>query len=225
MRCSRLPFLFLLLAIPATCFSWTGRVVSVSDGDTIKVLHEGKEEKIRLYGVDAPEKGQAFGQKAKDFTALLVAGKEVDVQRENNDRYGRTVGLVTVNGRSLNESLVQEGYAWVYRQYCKESFCSAWLREENNARQIKKGMWSDPHIIPPWDFRHPKGQHVNGLNSPVKDTVDKKDAATVYHGNINSHKFHRSCCPQYNCTNCSSVFKLKEDAIAHGYQPCGVCKP
>lgn len=212
----------IFLSTPFICFSWSGKVVSVVDGDTIKVLHDGKEEKIRLYGIDAPEKDQAFGQKAKDFTASMVAGKDVDVQGNDTDRFERTVGLVTVNGKSLNESLVQEGYAWVYSQYCKESFCSSWLREENEARQSKKGMWSDPHIIPPWEYRHPKGQ-LEGAS--LKVAPSNEVGNSLYHGNVKSHKFHKANCPQFNCPNCTAVFKLKEDAVAKGYEPCGICKP
>jgi len=215
----------LLVFIPSLCLGWSGKVVKVADGDTITVLHDGEQERIRLYGIDAPEKDQAFGQKSKEFTASLVAGREVDVQRKDTDRYGRTVALVTVNGRSLNESLVQEGYAWVYRQYCKESFCSSWLQEESTAKSGKIGMWSDSHIIPPWEFRHPKGQQVGELQLPEKTTTGKGVATNTYHGNVNSHKFHRPTCKQYNCPNCTTVFKSREEAIAKGYEPCGICKP
>ena len=215
----------LLVLIPSLCLGWSGKVVKVADGDTITVLHDGEQERIRLYGVDAPEKDQAFGQESKEFTASLVAGREVEVQRKDTDRYGRTVALVTVNGRSLNDSLVQEGYAWVYRQYCKESFCSTWLHEENAARSTKKGMWNDPHIIPPWEFRHPKGQQVSGMQSPDKSAASPDIGVNAYHGNTNSHKFHRPTCQQYNCPNCTSVFKSREEAVAKGYEPCGICKP
>jgi endonuclease YncB( thermonuclease family) len=93
--------------------AWTGKVVGVSDGDTIKVLRAGQQVKIRLYGVDTPEKKQAFGQAAKRFTAGMVAGKVVGVDPVDVDRYGRAVGLVVVNGVSLNAELVRGGYAWV----------------------------------------------------------------------------------------------------------------
>lgn len=116
-----------LLFIPATCFSWPAKVVSVSDGDTITVLHSGRQEKIRLYGIDTPEKNQDYGQQAKQITSTLIAGRKVDIETKAVDRYGRPVGLVTVDGQSLNELIVQNGSAWVYRQYCKERFCSDWI--------------------------------------------------------------------------------------------------
>lgn len=146
---------FLLLAsVPV--HAWTGQVVAVTDGDTIKVLQNGRETKIRLYGVDTPEKKQAFGQKAKDFTASMVAGKMVDVEPVDQDRYGRTVGLVTVTGRSLNKELVKNGFAWVYRQYCRRGECATWTVEESKARTARIGLWADPAPLPPWEWRRTK---------------------------------------------------------------------
>ncbi len=134
--------------------SWSGEVVGVADGDTITALHNGKGERIRLYGIDTPEKRQAFGKKAKQFTSSMVYGKTVEVKPKDTDRYGRTVGMVSVTGESLNEALIKNGYAWIYRQYCKESFCKDWLNLESAARYGKIGLWSEPNPIPPWNFRH-----------------------------------------------------------------------
>jgi len=133
--------------------TWSGKVVGVADGDTITVLHNGKGEKIRLYGIDTPERRQAFGKRAKQFTSSMVYGKTVGVETKDIDRYGRTVGLVYVNGESLNEALVKNGYAWIYLHYCKEDFCKDWLALEGAARDRKVGLWSEPTPVPPWDFR------------------------------------------------------------------------
>lgn len=145
--------LSLLFLVSSPAHAWTGQVVAVTDGDTIKVLQDGRQRKIRLYGVDTPEKKQAFGQKAKDFTATLVAGKVVDIDPVDQDRYGRTVGLVTVDGRILNEELIKKGFAWVYRQYCKRGECREWLMFESQAKAAKIGLWADPAPIPPWEWR------------------------------------------------------------------------
>jgi endonuclease YncB( thermonuclease family) len=136
--------------------TWSGMVVGVSDGDTITVLHEGKGEKIRLYGIDAPEKGQAFSKRAKQFTSQMVYGKTVEVETKETDRYGRSVVLISVDGQSLNEALIKNGFAWVYRKYCKETFCEDWLDLEIVARYGKIGLWGDPNPIPPWEFRYGK---------------------------------------------------------------------
>jgi micrococcal nuclease len=129
-------------------------VVGVSDGDTITVLHDGKGEKIRLFGIDTPKKGQAFGNKAKQFTSQMVYGKTVEVKTKDIDRYGRTVALIDVNGQSLNEELIKNGFAWVYRKYCIETFCEDWFNFEIAARYGKIGIWSESNPIPPWEFRH-----------------------------------------------------------------------
>lgn len=228
----RLPLHFALIL--TICFSsisayaWTGKVVSVSDGDTIKVLHDGKEEKIRLYGIDTPEKGQAFGQKAGGITSSFVAGKIVDVEPKDTDRYGRTVAMVNVDGVVLNEIIIQKGYAWVYPQYCKESVCAEWSEIESLARDQKMGMWVDPHIMPPWEWRHGSGGKGGvTLASSQVATPDTTIAAASgeYHGNIRSKKFHQPGCRVYDCKNCIATFTTREAAMSAGYVPCKLCNP
>lgn len=170
MHCSHLTLLLFLLAIPATCFSWPAKVVSVADGDTITVLHDDQKKEIRLYGIDCPEKGQSHGEQAKALTTALVAGRNVDVEQKDIDRYGRVVGLVKVDGQSLSELIVQNGYAWVYTKYCKEKFCADWAKSEAVSRQQKKGMWQDSVVVPPWEWRAAKregAQTVSESEPPV----------------------------------------------------------
>ena len=99
--------LIVLFFIPFTSFAWTGKVVGIADGDTITVLNNGRGEKIRLHGIDTPEKGQAFGNKAKAVTGSMLRGRVVEITPMTTDRYGRTVAQVYVDGQSLNESLVR----------------------------------------------------------------------------------------------------------------------
>jgi endonuclease YncB( thermonuclease family) len=146
--------LLLAILLSSSCYAWQGNVIGVSDGDTIAVMHEGKEEKIRLYGVDCPEKHQDFGQKAKKFTSDMVFGKTVNVDCVSTDRYKRTVGLVYIEGKCLNEELIRSGFAWVYKQYCDKPQCKDWLKLEQTAREGKLGLWSMPNPVPPWKFRH-----------------------------------------------------------------------
>lgn len=209
----------IVLFLSSHALAWTGKVVGVSDGDTIKVLQDGKQVKIRLYGVDTPEKAQSFGQKAKKFTINMAANKMADVQPVATDRYGRTIGLVTVYGRSLNKELVRNGYAWVYRQYCKESFCAELLKIESVARKAKAGLWIEPNPIPPWEWRRAK------RNDKKPSPAFHGGEGIVFHGNISSHVFHRPSCRYYNCSNCIQPFKSRKDAIQEGYKPCGICKP
>ncbi len=136
--------------------SFSGKVVKVSDGDTIQVMHEGKAEKIRLAGIDCPEKKQPFGQAAKKFTSTLVVQKIVTVQVETIDRYGRTVAEVILpEGRSLNRELVRAGYAWWYRKYSKDTSLGSL---ESGAQAARRGLWSDPNPVAPWDWRHGGGK-------------------------------------------------------------------
>lgn len=153
-------FIAIFVLAPA---SWAqkpnqAKVVGITDGDTIKVLHDGKQVKIRLYGIDTPEKRQAFGNRAKRFTSDMVAGKTVKIIAMDTDLYGRTVALVLMPDDSvtLNEALVQSGYGWVYRKYCRADFCSDWLDYEREAHDSGKGLWKDSNPIPPWEFRRRK---------------------------------------------------------------------
>src|SRR4029434_2766430 len=102
----------------ASAEQFTGKVVGISDGDTISVLREGKAVKGRLHGVDTPEKAQAFGTQARKFTSDLAFQRDVTVVVQDTDRYGRLVGEVLLpDGRSLNQELVKAGMAWWYRPY------------------------------------------------------------------------------------------------------------
>jgi endonuclease YncB( thermonuclease family) len=108
-----------------------------------------------LYGVDCPEKKQDFGQRAKQFTSERVFGKTVDVRVVSVDRYGRTVGdVILPGGQRLSEELVGAGYAWWYSRYAPKDGRLSQL--EAKARREKKGLWSIPEPVPPWEFRRPR---------------------------------------------------------------------
>ena len=202
-------FILFLLLIPSAGFSWPAKVVSVSDGDTITVLHNGRQEKVRLYGIDTPEKKQEYGQQAKQITGALIAGRNVDVETKAVDRYGRTVGLVTVDGQSLNELIVQNGYAWVYRQYCKERFCRNWIKLEENARQQRKGLWAGANIVPPWEWRRESKQSRSHANAEKSET---DQAPTILIGSGSSESTGVSG-RQFRCdgrTRCSQMTSCEE---------------
>jgi micrococcal nuclease len=133
---------------------FTGRVVALSDGDTITVLVGTGQVKIRLDGIDAPEAKQAYGTKAKEHLAAMVFPRTVEVLDKGQDRYGRTIGRVFVNGQDVSESMVREGFAWWYREYAKDDHRLELA--EGGARAARLGLWSDPKPIPPWEFRKKK---------------------------------------------------------------------
>lgn len=145
--------------LPAAQFD--GEVVSVSDGDTIRVVHHGKAVTVRLHGVDAPEKRQAFGPNAQQFTTSLAFRHTVTVLVHDTDRYGRVVGEVLLpDGRSLNQELVRAGLAWWYRQYAPNATTLQHLEAE--ARASRRGLWHDPQAVPPWDWRRQQDTRAPG---------------------------------------------------------------
>jgi micrococcal nuclease len=132
-----------------------GKIVGVTDGDTVKLLTaDFTEIKVRLEGIDCPEKNQAFGQKAKQYASDLCFDKQVTLQKTGEDKYGRTLGYIILpDGRNLNKEMLKGGYAWHYKKY-NQSKEFADLEEQ--ARIAKKGLWSDPHAMAPWEFRKMK---------------------------------------------------------------------
>lgn len=142
-RSQRLPLLLcltLLLLLPTASYAWQGKVVAITDGDTIQVLHDGKAEKIRLYGIDCPEKRQDFGTKAKQFTSGMVFGRTVVIDQIDVDCHGRIVAVVKGASKCVNEELIMIGLAWVYLKYCKRPFCSQWRQYQEDARARKVGL-------------------------------------------------------------------------------------
>jgi micrococcal nuclease len=128
-----------------------GKVISVKDGDTIEILVDGKPIRIRLASIDCPEKSQAFGMAAKQFTSDFCFGKEVVAKQTDTDRYGRIVAFIHLsNGLELNRSLIENGFAWHYKKYSKDESLD---QLEANARTKKLGLWVDENPIAPWEFR------------------------------------------------------------------------
>jgi endonuclease YncB( thermonuclease family) len=144
----------LLVAAPiaARAETLTGKVVKVADGDTITVLIGAERVKVRLAEIDAPERGQPWGKRAKQALIEKVAGHVVQVETRFNDRYGRRVGHVVCSGRDINRELVRQGHAWVYRQWMRDKTL---LDDESRARAAHAGLWSlpEPERVPPWQWR------------------------------------------------------------------------
>jgi endonuclease YncB( thermonuclease family) len=144
----------LLLSWPLTANAWMAKVVSVTDGDTIKVYNvEQGQVKIRLYGIDTPEEAQPYSKAAGKYLASLIAGATVEVESVAKDRYGRTVGIVRDSETNINQQMVKAGYAWVYKKYCDKPFCEYWLALESKAKANKIGLWQEPDSVPPWEWR------------------------------------------------------------------------
>lgn len=147
--------------MPLTCLSdaIVGKVVGVSDGDTLTVLDSGNRQyKIRLSAIDAPEKNQPFGMRSKQALSSLCFGKGARVTPLQKDRYGRTVADVDCGGRNVNEEQIRAGMAWVYRKYAKGY--GDLYRLEDEARMGQRGLWVDLEPVPPWEWRKSKREEV-----------------------------------------------------------------
>ncbi|MGE0262114.1 MAG: thermonuclease family protein [Candidatus Obscuribacterales bacterium] len=146
-------FGFFQFAVPAdTNLVLKGKVVGIADGDTITIKCGDSRLRVRLFGIDCPEKLQPFGKEATEFTASIALNRKVQVTSVDRDRYGRTVGYVQLNnGDILNYLLVSNGLAWWSRQYAPEEIQIA--TRELLARTRHLGLWSDPDPTPPWQFR------------------------------------------------------------------------
>lgn len=158
-RFTAVPLFCAALAGPALAESWqlAGTVVGVSDGDTITLLDDSqRQHKIRLDGIDAPEKGQAFGQASKRSMSELAFSKAATAECSKRDRYGREVCLVLVAGQDVGLIQLDRGMAWVFTRYERELPAErrqAYRSTEAAARAASAGLWADPEPVPPWEAR------------------------------------------------------------------------
>ncbi len=132
--------------------SFSGKVVTIADGDTIRIFNqnENKQYKIRLFGIDAPEKKQDYGKKSKDALSDLIFGKNVQITVKGIDQYKRVLGVVLLGNSEINLEMVKNGHAWVYRKYHKSK---NYIDAENLAKSNKIGLWRQENPTPPWDYR------------------------------------------------------------------------
>ena len=222
-----------------------GKVVGVTDGDTIEVLHNHRAVRIRLNGIDCPEKGQAYGHSAKQAASALVFGKQATLQTYGLDKYGRTIADVLLpDGTNVNHELVREGWCWWYRKYAPGN--AELEKLEKDARDAKKGLWVDAAPVPPWVYRKAgRGQALEPSDIVTFDSVVEEElssrappglfaapssadsSASPYPiiGNKRSHIYHRPDCPNYSqITPRNRVeFNSTAQAEAEGYRRAGNC--
>jgi endonuclease YncB( thermonuclease family) len=130
-----------------------GRITGVIDGDTINVLILSKHQiRVRVAFIDAPEKGQAFGQRAKQAMSDLVFGKDVELRPHTIDRYGLLVARVLVDNRDAGLELLKQGLCWVFEHYGDEA-PAEYRNAQASAQSEKLGLWQDPAPVPPWQWR------------------------------------------------------------------------
>ena len=149
--------LVFLLFFATTCVGThylSGEVVRVADGDTFTLLVDGQQQRVRLHGIDCPERGQPYSRVATQFTKDLLASGKVEVAQMDTDQYGRIVGIVYINDTiNLNERLLEAGLAWHYTAY---DFSPDWMKLAADAKEAKRGLWAEKGAIAPWEWRKRK---------------------------------------------------------------------
>lgn len=198
-----------------------GKVIGVTDGDTLTLLVDSEEVKVRLEGIDAPESTQAFGNKAKEHLKSLVISKDAKLKRTGKDKYGRMLGYLYIGGKEINLQMVEDGFAWHFKEYNdQQRFADA----EQQARDDKKGLWADSKPMPPWEFRDRKKYAGNAKPSgevkkpatanPLQDAIPSGES---YWLNTSTGVRHNATCKHYKNTK-SGRSCTKSDG-----KPCGIC--
>jgi micrococcal nuclease len=222
MRARRHPLLSFLLLVfalgvwaPASLAQkFSGKVIGITDGNTITVLRDRTPIKIRLQGIDCPELGRDFGSRAQRVTSELSSGQVVKVKAQGLDRYGRTLaGVFLPEGRSLNQELVRQGFAWWHGKYTPHDSTLSGLQAE--ARAAKRGLWSQPNPIPPWKWRE---RPLGTVPAELQGKVIGNKRSKVYH--------------LPGCKNVASMspgnrvlFDTAKAAMKAGFRPGKDCHP
>jgi endonuclease YncB( thermonuclease family) len=183
----KLILVFLSCLIPSIALSdyldCPCKVVKVTDGDTVNVLDQTRtQHKIRLGGIDAPERSQDFGRKSTENLAGYVAGEYIEVEYNKRDRYERIVGKLVKDGRDINLLQVKDGFAWHYKYYQRDQSASdraLYSAAENEARGKSIGLWSAP-AVPPWEWRRKGSQQTSSTGCDIKGNISS-NGNRIYH--------------------------------------------
>ena len=151
--------LLCFLALPAQAETIYGRVVAIIDGDTLTLLVDRQQIRVRLIEIDTPERGQDWGSRARQALTDKVFQKDVQVVTGGYDRYDRLLGRIYLGRRDVNREMVKEGHAWAYRQYLTDQTL---LDDEKAARDSGIGLWSVPGPVAPWEWRRGARQPTLG---------------------------------------------------------------
>lgn len=194
-------------APPKVVEEFGGKVISVTDGDTIKVLVNKETVIVRLEGIDAPESKQSFGNKSKEALARLVADKIVTVKKTGVDKYKRTLGIVMVKDVDANAKQVEDGWAWHFKKYNDEERLA---KLEEAARKAKRGLWAEENPLAPWEYRARQKTPEVAPGSP-------NDKEILYWLNTSSNVRHNQRCEHFQKTKRGRLCTKDEGT------PCGVC--
>ncbi len=189
-------------------------VVGVVDGDTVDAIPTGEKRaiRIRLEGVDAPERGESFSDSARTFARVLLFDQRVKVEGRDVDRYGRLVARVVAAGKDASVELVKAGLACHYTNYSSDPFLA---RAQTDARLNGRGFWAARVVKP-----RCVGAGVATATPPESVA---RPAEGAFHANTSSHVYHAPSCRNYNCRSCTRVFRSEKDARAAGFRPAADC--
>ncbi len=210
--------ILLVLFLTFTAYSGellTCKVVKVIDGDTIDVNLTNGTARIRLYGIDAPEKDQEYGKQSTRQLSRLIDNEIVKIYVMDKDRYGRLVGKIFFEGEYINHTMVKEGAAWWYKQYASKDI-DLQLAEEW-ARHEEEGLWNNDNPTAPWDYRH--GTTTQSRAPPEKHEQIEKPVQEerIYWLNTKSYVRHNSSCRWYKNTKRGRMCTKNEG------RACGIC--
>lgn len=185
------------------------RVVSVIDGDTVDAIPAGEKRaiRIRLDGIDAPERGEPFNDAARRMTRVMLFDQNARLQGRAVDRYGRLVARVVVTGKDASLALLQAGLACHYVQYSSDPQLAA---AEAKARRDGVGFWAS-------SAAKPRCTRATSVAPPARP------GASVFHGNTSSRVYHAPACPNYTCRSCTRVFRTEAEAQSAGFRPADDC--
>lgn len=196
----------LLAAPPKIIDQFTGKVVGVTDGDTVTVLVNKKTVTVRLDGIDAPESRQSFGTKSKQALSKLVFGKQVTIKKTGEDRYKRTLGVIMLGNVDANAKMVEDGWAWHFKKYNDEERLA---KLENKARSAKRGLWAEANPLAPWDYRARQRAGTSKASEPGQKTS--------YWLNTSSGVRHNNQCEYFENTKRGRLCGPSDG------KPCGIC--
>jgi endonuclease YncB( thermonuclease family) len=223
MKTFLLSLLLFVIHCPSLAQALSGRVVGVSDGDTLTILTDNRKQvKVRIAGIDAPEKAQAFGNVSKQNLSSLVFNRRVTVEGVKRDRYGRTVSKVLIDGHDAGLEQIRAGLAWHFKQYERDQSQEdrrIYNQAEEGARREKRGLWRDAAPVPPWNFRHP--------NAPARPQAQQSQSKSVgeVRGNKNSRIYHTPECKDYDriAPQNRVIFQSEDEAKKAGFRKARNC--
>lgn len=197
--------LFICLLLTTACSrsapQLRGKVIGITDGDTMKVLVGKEELMVRLEGIDAPEAKQSFGNQSKQALSRIAFGRDVIIRYVTEDRAGRTVGIVMLDGTDVSSKMIEDGWAWHYKEYDDHPHLADL---ERRAKASKRGLWSDPNPLPPWEYR-------------ARQKREHGEPPTLFWLNTSSNVRHNQNCEHFrrgkNGRTCS----------ANEGRACGIC--